>query len=593
VMEEEGAEGFSPGGFREQLQGVLPEYMVPGAFVVLESLPLTPNGKLDRRALLAPDISGQLKDAYAAPTTPVQAQLCAIWQEILNVQRVGINDNFFSLGGDSIRSVQIVHSAKRWGLNLSINQLFQNQTVSALARTIEGNRPKRERKEPTFPNMQRVVAIAKQSLPGNVEEVYPMSSMQRMMVDQYNAHADSGLGVYHVQQSFYFIDEHPSSKHFKKALQILVGAHPILRTRFIIVPGLEPAQVVLRHVDVDLHEQDIQHLSVSEQEAFIRTTLLSDRRYPFDTSAMLPLCRFSWFRRSPTTCEFFMAIHHAIDDGWGNVVFLQQLLDFYDSLKNGNNPTQPRSTNVYREFVGLENEVTRSSDAQTYWRRLKFPTTTCPRSVASVRALMPGFGEVLEIASELGHRIRNTCKDLRVSLKSYFLASYLMLIEAQTGRHPATVGLVMNGRSERLSDPFNSLGLFWNILPFTQQKDCRTFPDALVHVHQLLLESEPFSNYGFHKTTEGKSEEIFFATFNFVNFHHAKRLSQSTPIKVLRTIAHDKFHYPLNFAVAMAQHDASASITIEYDHTRFALSEIEQLGKTYNEILTLGAWQRV
>jgi amino acid adenylation domain-containing protein len=117
---------------RQSLQTRLPDYMVPSAFVLLDELPLTPNGKVDRRALPAPEGDNQLT-AYVAPRNAIEQALCEVWQEVLKRERVGINDNFFTLGGDSILSIRVVAMLKTRGLTLGINEIFQHQTVALLA----------------------------------------------------------------------------------------------------------------------------------------------------------------------------------------------------------------------------------------------------------------------------------------------------------------------------------------------------------------------------------------------------------------------------------------------------------------------------
>ncbi|MCU1760280.1 amino acid adenylation domain-containing protein, partial [Pseudomonas sp. 14P_8.1_Bac3] len=117
---------------REQLKDALPAHMVPAYLLVLERLPLTPNGKLDRKNLPKPDVS-QLQQTYVAPQSALEQQLATIWQDVLKLEQVGLSDNFFELGGDSIISIQVVSRARQAGIRFTPKDLFQHQTIQALA----------------------------------------------------------------------------------------------------------------------------------------------------------------------------------------------------------------------------------------------------------------------------------------------------------------------------------------------------------------------------------------------------------------------------------------------------------------------------
>jgi amino acid adenylation domain-containing protein/non-ribosomal peptide synthase protein (TIGR01720 family) len=126
----------------KQINTYLPAYMVPSMFVTIDSLPLTPNGKVDRKALPAPDLAGQRSD-YEPPETDLQAQLCEIWQELLNVERVGLHDNFFALGGHSLLAIRLkMRLSTDLGVDLSIAQMLSNQSVSLLASVVESYQEK-------------------------------------------------------------------------------------------------------------------------------------------------------------------------------------------------------------------------------------------------------------------------------------------------------------------------------------------------------------------------------------------------------------------------------------------------------------------
>jgi acyl carrier protein len=128
------AEASSANELRDFLKAKLPDYMVPSAFIFLESLPLTPNGKVDRRALPAPDQTHQVANAFAAPRTPVEEMLAGIWADVLQLERVGIHDNFFDLGGHSLLATQVISRAcETFCIEIPLRALFEGPTVAALA----------------------------------------------------------------------------------------------------------------------------------------------------------------------------------------------------------------------------------------------------------------------------------------------------------------------------------------------------------------------------------------------------------------------------------------------------------------------------
>jgi thioesterase domain-containing protein/aryl carrier-like protein len=125
---------------RARLREWLPEYMIPAAFVAVESFPLTANGKIDRKALPAPGGERIVPGAYVEPRTVTEQLLCEIWQRVLGVARVGVEDNFFDLGGDSILSIQVAAEAREHGIQLGVQQLFHAPTVAALAELVADHR---------------------------------------------------------------------------------------------------------------------------------------------------------------------------------------------------------------------------------------------------------------------------------------------------------------------------------------------------------------------------------------------------------------------------------------------------------------------
>ena len=126
---------------REHLRQKLPEYMVPNTFVMLEKFPLTPNGKIDRRSLPSPnDFRPEVESAYLAPRTEMERTMAAIWQAVLHLEKIGVNDNFFDLGGNSLSSAILIAKINRaFKGKLPLSIIFQERTVSRLASLVENS----------------------------------------------------------------------------------------------------------------------------------------------------------------------------------------------------------------------------------------------------------------------------------------------------------------------------------------------------------------------------------------------------------------------------------------------------------------------
>src|SRR5207237_25703 len=135
---------------RSHLRAKLPEYMMPSVFMEVAEIPLTGQGKVDRRALPAPDTARpDLVEEFIAPRNEREQALAEIWSQVLGVEQVGVNDNYFALGGDSIRSIQIRALAMEQGLSFTLKEMFERPTISELAPVIDSSEsPACKRTEP-------------------------------------------------------------------------------------------------------------------------------------------------------------------------------------------------------------------------------------------------------------------------------------------------------------------------------------------------------------------------------------------------------------------------------------------------------------
>lgn len=150
----------------------------------------------------------------------------------------------------------------------------------------------------------------------------------------------------------------------------------------------------------------------------------------------------------------------------------------------------------------------------------------------------------------------------------------------------ATAGVVVNGRSARLTDPLKALGLFWNIIPVRYQITAGERYAQIRNVQHLLIEVEAYASYPLLELLERRAEaELFFATFNFLHFYNLRTIAQAPDVQILRSRGHDRFHYPLNTTLSVNPFDSQVTMRIEYDRRYFSADAITALVHTYTELL--------
>ena len=577
------------------LREQLPPFMVPADVVLLERLPLTSNGKVDHSRLPAPQPADRRTPAQPAPPrTALEALLAEIWEDVLEVYPVGMNDNFFALGGDSIRSLQIVRLARSRGVAISVADVFTHQTIAQLARAAHdpGARTRRRSELP----LHRLTLS--QHLTPELVDVYPLTAMQTIMVREYLHNARRETGIYHVQQSFRIEEPSPSVHAMQAALERLIALHPVLRTALVVTGDGTLLQGIRSSLGLQIEQHDLTGLPGVEQDRHIEERLRLDRATPFEIGT--PLLRVYWFHLAEQSFEMLMSIHHAIDDGWGNQHFLSQLFDLYQRIKNGEHPPVAYGVNVHKEQVALEHEIRDSAEAQQFWDGLPLCVTDGAYLERRGSQRDSGHRQETEKTQDIGRQERHTLfldeglipqlralsRRMHASLKAIFLSAYVDVIRRELSIPRPTVGVVMNGRSDRLSDPLNSLGLFWNLLPCCPPSGHDGADPQMLVIQGLLSRAEPYTAYPLTQIERSRGcDSLFFATYNFVNFHNSARLNGHGGLRLRRATGHDRFHYPLNYSVAVDRDPDSVYIHAEYDGRHFTAHDVQKMSAGLADIL--------
>ncbi|WP_159051922.1 condensation domain-containing protein, partial [Streptomyces niveiscabiei] len=315
-------------GWRAQLAAVLPDYMIPSAFVPLDALPLTPNGKVDRRALPAPVF--EAAHQYVAPRTPTEEAVAAVWTDVLGAERIGVHDNFFDLGGDSITSLKIASRIRTaLGADLSPRALFDHPTVATLATALpDGGHPD---------------VITRQ-----VAAELPLSFAQERLwfLDDF---APGGT-EYNVITAYHLTGD-LDVPVLQNAMDALVARHEVLRTTFDSVDG-RGVQIVhpTGHVPVRLVE------GVSPQAALEREVAV-----PFCLRTG-PLVRLLLIRTTPAEHTLVLSMHHIVTDGWSMGVLLRELTELYQARALPELPLR------YTDYALWQRDNPPSEEQLAYWQ---------------------------------------------------------------------------------------------------------------------------------------------------------------------------------------------------------------------------------
>ncbi|MEP0858563.1 amino acid adenylation domain-containing protein [Trichocoleus sp. DQ-U1] len=569
---------------RSYLQQKLPEYSIPSAFVTLESLPLTPNGKVDRQGLPSPGVARPtLDDAFVAPRTPAEQVLAEVWREVLNLEQVGIHDNFFALGGDSIRSIQVRSLVQNRGLNFSLQQLFQDQTISELAPHLEGSEIEKAASVAPF---SLISEADRQKLPNGIEDAYPLTKLQAGML--FHSEYSPETAVYHDIVSFQ-VQATFDLEALQTAIHPLISRHAVLRTSFDLTSFKEPLQLVRHTVTIPLQVEDWRHLSDTEQADALTNWFEIEKSRNFDWTRP-PLLKFQVHRRTDATFQLTLSFHHAIIDGWSVASLFSELFQQYSALLEGEETLEvlPSPVSHFRDFVSLEREAIASEECRNFWsKKLKDSTITkLPRwfpSGEETHQKKPCVPEIF-LSYETSANLKQLAESAGVPLKSVLLAAHLRVLSLLSGQSAILTGLVSNGRLEK-KDGEKVLGLFLNTLPFCQELPGGTWIDLVKETFASERELLPFRRYPLPELQKELSRESLFETaFNFTHFHVYESVLGLENIEILDAAFFEETNFALIANFVLNPVSDRVQVKLEYQAS-FSQEEREAIRGYYAKTL--------
>lgn len=484
---------FDTVSIRNHLKGILPDYMVPASYMALPKLPLNVHGKLDRKALPVPDDSGIVVDGiFEAPRNPIEEVMAAIWMELLHLDAVSVQANFFDLGGHSLLATQVISQIRaKLQVELPLRELFEYPTVAALALRLEA--VLQEQKGLSAPP---IVPISR-------EHPIPLSFAQERLwfLDQ----LEPENPFYNIPAAVRLLGPLDSAA-VEQSLVQLTERHEALRTGFGLHDG-SAVQIVRDVADVSLRHIDLSDLpeDTREQEALALAHAEMQTPFSLQTDALM---RATLLKLADNNHVLLLTLHHIISDGWSSEVLIRETGVLYKAIKNGDpSPLMPLTVQ-YADFADwqrkwLQGDVLASQIA--YWtEKLKSSPAILPLPTDRPRPAVQTFVGTywsFTISPELTNELRLLSRRQGCTLNMTLIAAFQVLLARYTAQEDICIGSPIANRNRAETEGL--IGFFVNTLVIRGDlSNNPRFIDFLLHIRGVSLDAYAHQDLPFEKLVE-------------------------------------------------------------------------------------------
>ncbi|OZY86396.1 hypothetical protein CBP51_05045 [Cellvibrio mixtus] len=565
---------------KTSLQSCLANYMLPSAYVVLREFPLTPADKIDKKALPAPEANHQ-QVLQAPMQTQTQRALAGIWATLLKIDAalIGLNSNFFNLGGHSILAVRMVAMVRSiFSLELPLKAVFQTPDLQGLATLLDAgnNRPVRPLVTPMDPAIDPI----------------PLSFAQQRLwvIDK----MENGSAQYNIPRALK-IQGAFSVESAEEAIRRIIQRHQVLRTVFIEKDGL-PTQKVLRDFSFKLSVIDLSKLNASDVIERVNALVHSDAVQLFDLGADL-MVRASYVRISEQAGwvdgVLLFNMHHIAADGWSIGVLVNEFVQQYQALSRGEDKCLPPLAIQYADYACWQRQWLHGDIYEQqlhYWQRqladappVHNVSLDFPRSARRDRAA----GEVTcQLTGSLSERLQSVARLHQVTPFMLLHAALALVLSRHSNSDDIIIGSPVANRLQSELEPL--IGFFVNTLVLRVRTDYPTLGEYLAHVKKTNLDAQANQDVPFEQVVEqchvARSLDhtaLFQIMFKMDTTEKSNLDLPGLAISPLPEAPVAKFE--LNISVHLGAD--SLVITWTYDKSLFRPERIEQLSAHLSRLL--------
>lgn len=565
---------------RPFLQCHLPDYMVPRGFVVLEALPLTPNGKVDRRSLPAPNRDTLAHtSAFAAPNTAIEEILAGIWSEVLGIESVGRQDNFWELGGHSLSATRVVSKLRQvFRIALPLRTVFETPTLAALAQKIATARQAGSHSSgPTLQPLTRT-------------ERLPLSFSQQRLWFLTQLEPDSVF--YNIPAAIRLQGQlHPVA--LERSIHAILCRHEILRTRFKTIAG-RPVVEPMPFLPQPLPVIDLQGLPANVQDQRLNELIHAEMQQAFDLQIDLML-RVKLLRLSDQAHILLLTMHHIASDGWSIQVLVRELSALYPAFCHDRPSPLPDLPIQYVDFAAWQQQWLTGdmlASQLVYWRQqlagapplLNLPTDFPRPTVPTYRGATYTFNltaKRLQALKTLSQRHGST-------LFMTLLAAFNVLLHRYSGMADVVVGSAIANRNQ--AELENLIGFFVNTLVLrTDLSGNPTIRELLRRVREVTLGAYAHQDLPFERLVEDLQpprDPSYNPLFQvMLVLQNAPKSAVELPGLTLTPLPIPCETAKLDLTLYLEELEADLVATLEYNTDLFAASTIQRMADQFQVVL--------
>ena len=570
---------------RRYLEKFLPDYMIPSDFVSLGEFPLTQNQKIDRKALPKPNrIQVEMT---VAPRNQVEQEIAEIWHQLLNVQNLGIDDNFFQIGGDSIISIQFISLSRQKGYCFTLKQVFSTPTVRQLAEIVITSQTSEPNKAASNPKKSNHYLVQKIGRLEGVTDIYPLSPIQQGLHFHalYNPESEA-----YVLLSMFKISGKIDEETLRKSWQYAIDQFDVLRTG-VIWEGVEaPMQYVQNDIQVPWTSLNYSQCQQQEFDKKITQLIAEQYRMGFDLTKA-PLMRLNYIKSPSGSVYLIWTYHHIILDGWSGPLILRTVKNAYRALI-ANQMLETEQRPQYKSYINWlqNNDLERT---ESFWREylsgaqipshLNFSKKATDSRVKNNSNYESLFSK-LSVSDT--HRLRALAKKYQVTLSTVVQLAWAIVLQRFMQQDDFVFGVVFSGRSINVENIDNIVGVFINTLPFRVAIKKQTSIESLLkHLQSSMVDIQEHSYVSLAQVKdwclEDKHQEMFDSIFVFENYPEENNNHQGEYEITLEKFI-DRNEFPLCLAVHPAE---ELKFYFSYQWERYDSEMISYLNKKFLHVL--------